>query len=346
MKKIAIIGHFGGKEEIANGQIVKTKILYDELSKVTDFKINKIDTYLKKKHPIWLLIKILCALLTTRKIIVLLSENGRKWIFPLLSFAARRLKTEVFHDVIGGNLDKYILDNERFRMYLNSFTVNWVETKGLMKRLEDLGVKNCEVLPNFKRLRIVNRGEMRIEYSEPYRFCTFSRVMKEKGIEEAIEAIQQINKQVGYIKCKLDIYGLIDPEYEKAFQDKINSTEGIIQYCGVIDYSKSVETIENYYALLFPTKWKGEGCPGTIVDAFSAGLPVIATDWNSNGEIIENKKTGIIYPNEELETLRDSILWIILHKKEHIQMKLECIESARKYQPEQYVGMIKTKMQI
>ena len=30
-KKIAIIGHFGGNENILDGQTIKTKILYDEL---------------------------------------------------------------------------------------------------------------------------------------------------------------------------------------------------------------------------------------------------------------------------------------------------------------------------
>ena len=31
IKEIAIIGHFGGNEEILDGQTVKTKILYNEL---------------------------------------------------------------------------------------------------------------------------------------------------------------------------------------------------------------------------------------------------------------------------------------------------------------------------
>ena len=30
-KKIAIIGHFGGSENLLDGQTIKTKILYDEL---------------------------------------------------------------------------------------------------------------------------------------------------------------------------------------------------------------------------------------------------------------------------------------------------------------------------
>ena len=51
-KKIGIIGHFGGTKNILDGQTIKTKILYDELSNATNWKIVKVDTYYKKKNPI------------------------------------------------------------------------------------------------------------------------------------------------------------------------------------------------------------------------------------------------------------------------------------------------------
>ena len=48
-RKIGIIGHFGGKENILDGQTIKTKILYNELDEATNWKIIKVDTYYKKK---------------------------------------------------------------------------------------------------------------------------------------------------------------------------------------------------------------------------------------------------------------------------------------------------------
>ena len=51
IKEIAIIGHFGGNEEILDGQTVKTKILYNELQNATDWKIKKIDTCLLYTSP-------------------------------------------------------------------------------------------------------------------------------------------------------------------------------------------------------------------------------------------------------------------------------------------------------
>lgn len=336
-KKIAIIGHFGGNENILDGQTIKTKILYDELKNATGWDIRKVDTYYKSRKPIKLLLESIITLISTRDVIVLLSGNGMKFYFPMLSFFSKVFGTRVYHDVIGGNLDRYVQKYPKFKSYLNSFKANWVETELLKRKLEENGVYNCKVIPNFKRLDI---AEIRSEkYEEPYRFCIFSRVMKEKGIEDAIDAIQHINAEEGREICKLDIYGRIDESYIERFESLLDKVTPAVRYMGMVPYDESVKAISGYYALLFPTYWNGEGFPGTIVDAFSAGLPVVATDWNCNGEIIDNEKNGIIYPSSEIKKLIDAIKWII-STDNIVEMKKNCIETAKKYQPDRYIQKI------
>ena len=337
-KRIAIIGHFGGNENILDGQTIKTKILYDELNNATDWDILKVDTYYKSKKPIKLLLESIITLFSTRDVIVLLSGNGMKFYFPLLSFFARAFGTRIYHDVIGGNLDTYVQKYPKFQKYLCSFKVNWVETELIKSKLEEVGVLNCKVMPNFKRLDIAEIESDR--YEEPYRFCIFSRVMKEKGIEDAIDAIQNINSEEGKEICKLDIYGRVDESYKERFESLMDKVSPAVRYMGMIQYDESVKAISGYYALLFPTYWNGEGFPGTIVDAFSAGLPVIATDWNCNGEIIENKVNGLIYPNEEIKDLKEAIEWLVRYESEINIMKSECIKTAKKYQPDRYIKQI------
>ena len=200
-RKIGIIGHFGGKENILDGQTIKTKILHEELSKATDWKIIKVDTYYKKKNPIKLFIDTFKCLFSTKDIIVLLSGNGMKFYFPILSFFAQKFHTNIYHDVIGGNLDVYVSKYPKFKKYLNSFQINWVETAGMKDKLENQAIKNCEVMPNFKRLSIADREE-EIEFSEPYRFCIFSRVMKEKYEKEKTFYVrtENLEDQIEYIK--------------------------------------------------------------------------------------------------------------------------------------------------
>jgi glycosyltransferase involved in cell wall biosynthesis len=47
------------------------------------------------------------------------------------------------------------------------------------------------------------------------------------------------------------------------------------------------KVLRDYFALLFPIYYIGEGFAGTAIDAFSAGVPVIASDWKYNSEVIK-----------------------------------------------------------
>lgn len=340
-KKIAIIGHFGGNEAFLDGQTVKTKILFDELSRKTDWKIQKIDTYWKNKRPFTLLLKTLLALVARKDVIVLLSGNGMKFYFPILSFFAKFWKVRVFHDVIGGNLDKYVAEQPRFKRYLNSFAINWVETEMLKKQLVKRGVLNCEVIPNFKRLPILTEHNIPNNFDKPIRFCTFSRVMKEKGIETAIEAVERINKKSGRNVCTLDIYGPIDNCYKERFESVMQKVSELVKYCGSVPYDQSVDVLKKYHALLFPTYWRGEGFPGTVVDAFSAGLPVVASDWNSNSELITDGFNGLLYPTKKCSNLEETVDCLInMEKDSYLKMRKNSLNSALCFQPDGYIQRI------
>ncbi len=68
-----------------------------------------------------------------------------------------------------------------------------------------------------------------------------------------------------------------------------------IKYKGSVNYDESVETLKNYFALVFPTLFYTEEYLGTIIDAYAAGLPVISSKWESYDDVIEDNITGIGY---------------------------------------------------
>ena len=337
--RIAVIGHFGGHENILDGQTIKTKILYAELEGAAERELVPVDTYFRNKHPVRLLIRSLYCLLTTKDVIVLLSGNGMRFYFPILYYFSRILHTRVYHDVIGGNLDTYIDRYPAFRRYLNAFRVNWVETNDLKVRLEQKGLTNCVLLPNFKRLPRLRAQEIETRFTEPYRFVFFARVTEEKGVETAINAIETINRNAEKQLCALDIYGRIDEPYRNRFEAVMARSTPAIRYCGTVPYDQSVETLRRYYALLFPTHWNGEGFPGTMIDAFAAGLPIIASDWGSNAEIV-NRDVGIIYPSESHPTLESAVESLLASSDEVKKMRLRCLEEAEKYMPEPNIKII------
>ena len=84
--------------------------------------------------------------------------------------------------------------------------------------------------------------------------------------------------------------------------------------------------------MLFPTYWKGEGFPGVIIDAFVAGLPVIATDWNMNTEIIEDGVNGFIIEPKSSEALAEKMQYVMHNRKELENIRENNLARAKDYQ--------------
>ena len=251
--RLCIIGHFGGKETLNDGQTVKTLAVYEALSE-TGINIEKIDTYFIHKNILKLGWQFFESIFVCKKYIVLASKNGRRVLFPLLSFMSRFMKKEIYHYAIGGRLADEVAAGEHTVSQVNSFRANWVESETIAKRLRDLGVSNAKYIPNFKNITPLNEQDLKTSFREPYCFCTFSRVMKEKGITDAVNAISSINEELGRTAVKLYIYGPVDNTYKAEFES-ILTDEAAVRYCGIIPPNESAEVIKDYFMLLFPTHY-------------------------------------------------------------------------------------------
>ena len=339
-KRVAIIGHFGGNEQFLDGQTVKTKTLYNELLETTNWRIQKVDTYFRRKNPVKLVFQTVRALITSRDIIIITSQNGRRVFFPILYFATKVLKTRVFHDVIGGRLAKFVEECPSFRKYLNSFQVNWVETERVKNDLDKVGVHNSVLLPNFKKLQIAQMDELLLTEGKPFKLCVFSRVMQEKGIGDAVAAVIAVNEMLNETAYSLDIYGPVDPQQEVWFENLKEQFPDYIRYCGAVHYKDSVETLKGYFALLFPTRYYTEGVPGTIIDAYAAGVPVIASQWESFSDVIEHGVTGFGFKFGDTSGFVDLLIQVVKFPERITNLIPNCLEAARYYLPEKSVRVI------
>lgn len=343
--RYGIIGRTAERTDLCDGQTIKTRVLVEELrQRNPDSSILVADTYNYKKRALQVFSGIVTVLKNSDVVFILLSRNGMRVIFPIVNSLNALFKKPILHDCIGGSLDELVERQPSLRRHLNCFSVNWVESEQLKSRLETLGVKNVEYLPNFKRLSCVPEDSLTSACPEQFRFCTFSRVNEAKGIGRACQAVIDINQKYGCVKAKLDIYGPIEENYDVVMDQFIRSANGAIAYYGVVPAEKSVETLAGAYALLFPTTFRGEGFPGTVIDAFSSGLPVIATDWHLNSEIIEHGRTGFLYSWKEPEKLEQWMRYAMEHPQEVQKMRLNCIEEVKKYDPDVVMEQVAAKI--
>lgn len=332
--KVAVIGHFAINQEYKDGQTIKVRNLYNELkNEVGENNILKIDTYNYKKNPIKLVKQCITAM-SADNIVFLPAQNGVKVFIPFLCFLNKFYRKNLLYDVVGGWLPEVLKENKFLLKISKKITKIFVETDGMRVKLNSLGLNNVELMLNFKDLSPIKEDEViKINYKK-INVCTFSRVIKEKGIENAINVINKINKRYEKNIYHLDIYGQIGEEYRENFQKVIEYADsGSVCYKGEVEPSKSVETIKKYDLLLFPTYYDGEGLAGTIIDAFFAGVPIISSDWKYNKEIINNNVTGIIFKAKDDNDFENVLNDVYLKKYDVDKMKIECIKESKRYLP-------------
>lgn len=341
MKKVSVIGHFGFGKELLNGQTIKTKNVTEELKKTLgNDQVQLIDTHGGIKSYLLLPFKILISLLKSKNVVFFPAHNGVRIISPLLLFENIFFHRKLHYVVIGGWLPSLVSEKKIIRDLLKKLDIIYVETSTMKNALEAQGFKNVVIMPNFKDLSILKVNELNYNYNEPFKVCTFSRVMKEKGIEDAINAVSQINTEMGRSVLQLDIYGQVDSMQLEWFEKLKSTFPEFIYYKGCVDSSKSVEVLKNYYALLFPTHFYTEGIPGTIIDAYAAGVPVISSKWESFSDLITDGNTGLGYEFGNQNELYRILSEVIADPKIIKKFKVNCLIKAQEYVPRKVIKIL------
>lgn len=125
------------------------------------------------------------------------------------------------------------------------------------------------------------------------RFLFVGRLSEEKGIQVLLDAF------VGS-EYSLDIIG--GGPLENKVQ-ALASEHGNIDYLGFQGSSFVLDAMKQCKALVFPSIWY-EGMPMTILEAFSTGCPVIASNIGVMASLIEHRNTGLLFEPSDSKALR------------------------------------------
>lgn len=339
--KVSVLGHFGAGETLLNGQTVKTEIITEELQRrFGREQVLRIDTHGGWKTLVKVPFQTISALKNSKNILIFPAQNGLRIYAPLLSFFRHFFKGRKLHYiVIGGWLPQFLTKRNGLAKALKNFDGIYVETGTMKSALEARGFENVFVMPNCKKLTVLSENELVYPQGVPYKLCTFSRVMREKGIEDAVKTVTAVNQSFGRTVFSLDIYGQVDENQTEWFGALQRTFPDYIRYGGLISFDKSVETLKEYFALLFPTYYEGEGFAGTLIDAYSAGVPVIASDWKYNTELV-NENVGYVYKTRDNAALAELLSTVATNPTLILKKKNACLYEVKKYQIENAVSIL------
>ena len=335
---ILLIGAFGFDNMDTGGQPVKSRELYYALQ--NDKRVENVsilETKNWKKHPFKLLFSFFKKAKKSDLIIMLPAHNGLFVFSFLLCFAKKRFKKKIYYDVIGGWLVEKAKQHHSLIKRLKKFDDIWVETSSMKNGLQKLGIQS-RVVPNFKSLKPIAFDEVPDDYTPPLKLCFFARVMKQKGVQIAIDTIIRLNKE-GF-RYSLDIYGYIDPLYREEFDNLLLNSKGFISYKGVAKPNESVAILKNYYLLLFPTLFYTEGVPGTLVDALFAGVPVVSSKWQNFYDVVDENITGFGYDFNDSNGLFCILKEMYSNHNKIREMRFECIKKSSRFTPKNALSLI------
>lgn len=130
-------------------------------------------------------------------------------------------------------------------------------------------------------------------------FLFFGRLSYEKGIKTLIDAFHELSK------CNLKVVGtgpLEDELKQYKEQHKIRN----IEFLGYKFGQELKELVSHAYFIIVPSEWY-ENNPMTIIEGYSAGVPVIGSAIGGIPEIIENNKTGYLFDTGNKDKLIKAI---------------------------------------
>lgn len=344
MKKVSVIGHFAEGFEYLDGQTIKTKIITNGLCRLFGAEnVLRFDTHGSIKTLVKSPLYVLNSLWKSKNVVMLPAHNGLRIFGLLLPFFRIFFKGRKIHYVvIGGWLPEILQSKKYLASALKKFDGIYVETNTMRNALLEQGYHNIHIMPNCKELASVSDDELIYHNEVPYKLCTFSRVMKEKGIEDAVKAITSVNDKFKKQIFTLDIYGQVDSNQTEWFDTLKTSFPEYVNYCGSVPFDKSVEVLKNYFALLFPTRFYTEGIPGTIIDAYAAGVPVISSKWQSFEDVIDEGVTGIGYKFGDADDLTQKLIDVEKSAKQINNMKLNCLKKSKTFLPDNAIeGIVK-----
>lgn len=136
--------------------------------------------------------------------------------------------------------------------------------------------------------------------NQPISFNFIARVMKDKGIDEYLEAAKQIKFK--YPNVVFNVIGMIDQPYYEEILNKYQK-ENIIKYHGF--QTDIIKFIKNCNCIINPSYT--EGMSNVLLEGAACGRPVIASDIPGCSEIINEDVNGYTFEVKNIKSLTDKI---------------------------------------
>ena len=116
-----------------------------------------------------------------------------------------------------------------------------------------------------------------------------------KGLDVLLDAFDHVRVALGFDeRIELHLYGPMS----LSLTERVARTPNIVTH-GLLSSEQFRTSLRQHDVLAFPSRYPFEGHPGAIIEAFMAGLPVIASALPGPMEIVAHEVNGLIVQTDD-----------------------------------------------
>jgi glycosyltransferase involved in cell wall biosynthesis len=341
--KIAVAGHFAHGTIGADGQIARSRTVRDELIRALGVSaVRSVDTGLPGMRGLFRIeLNLWRALKNADSLVALPGVRAVRYLLPQYIAWHKLTRCPVHLIAIGGFLPRLTAKSSSLRRNLQACECVYVQTERILAELEACGLRNAVVFRNFRRFQTALG--VRVPMPGPLRAVFFSRLIPEKGLETAIRAVIEANASRPNT-CTLDIYGPLRQVDAPWYRSVESTFTADIRYQGVVPPADVLDRLQRYDVMLFPTVFPDEGFPGVLLEAMSAGLALLASDWMSNSEIVHDGCNGFVLPPNDVKAFSDKLIQLAEDRSLLLAMQRHAAHDALQCQPDAVMPVLLSRV--
>lgn len=340
--KVLVFGYFGYHTHQLDGQTIKTRSIYEMLCTHNELEVHYADTqeFRYSIKAVWIFI---AALFSCDRLVYIPAHNNLKYLFPMIFIAANLFHFQIIYVAVGGWLPEYLRDLPLHQRFLGKIKMILMENNYASTQLRELyGFKNVSVIPNFRHEPLREFLPHIRKNNEILRLVFMARINRMKGLDTIADIADKLKDVYSEVKISIDFYGPILESDKLYFEQELIEKYTFVHYKGVLEPNEIVTTLRSYDAMLFPTHYYTEGFPGSILDAYRSGIPVIATHWKYASEFIQENVTGYIVDFENpVPEMLDCVLMLYFDTSLLLKLKECAYQRSLYYTPETAWGIFK-----
>lgn len=163
---------------------------------------------------------------------------------------------------------------------------------------------------------------------------------KEKGVFEVLKIIPILTQKYKNLKFVFAGEWIRNKEKKEAMEFiKENGSEIYVEFPGVVHSEKKKEFLMNSVLFILPTDYPFEGQPLVILEAMSAGLPIISTDKGAISETVIDGDNGYLVEIGNTKELLEKIEFLITNPNILHRMSLRSRKLyLEKFTVEKFIG--------